>query len=94
MHFQGGGYSILRRRKDGSFVPVHELFIAQPNGVAGVLRDVDSEMLTFVVGGELDSGIKRVAAGIFYFQRLAALQGGFKPPFEEGRMHIIVKNCF
>ena len=72
MHFREGGYSILRRRKDGSFFLIHELFIAQPNGVAGVLRDVDSEMLIFVVGGELDSGIKRVAVGIFYFQRLAA----------------------
>ena len=72
MHFREGGYSILRCRKDGSFFLIHELFIAQPNGVAGVLRDVDSEMLIFVVGGELDSGIKRVAVGIFYFQRLAA----------------------
>ena len=72
LHFREGGYSILRRRKDGSSVLIHKLFIAQPNGVAGVLRDVDSEMLIFVVGGELDSGIKRVAVGIFYFQRLAA----------------------
>ena len=63
------------------------MFVAQPKGVAGVLCDVDGETLLFTVGGELDNGIERLAAGVFHLERLATRWGGGELPLEEGGFH-------